>query len=35
MRSPRAGLYNLISILFLLASVGVIVFVAIRLASAS
>lgn len=33
MHSPRAGLYNLISILFLLASIGVIVFVALQLAS--
>jgi hypothetical protein len=30
-RSPRAGLYNLIAILFLLASIGVIVFVVARL----
>lgn len=30
-RSPRAGLFNLITILFLLASVGVIVFVVSRL----
>lgn len=33
MRSPRAGLYNLISILFLLATIGVIVFVVLQLVS--
>lgn len=33
MRSPRAGLYNLISILFLLASIGVIVFVVVKFVS--
>lgn len=33
MRSPRAGLYNLISILFLLASIGVVVFVVLQLAA--
>ncbi len=32
-RSPRAGLYNLISILFLLATIGVIVVVVSRLVS--
>lgn len=31
--SPRAGLYNLISILFLLATIGVIVYVVFRLVS--
>ena len=33
MRSPRAGLYNVISILFLLATIGVVIFVVLQLVS--